>query len=38
MWATAHPDRARGWLEAYLIRQRARRPEFLSPLPALDRR
>ncbi|HEV8339472.1 MAG TPA: TIM barrel protein [bacterium] len=38
IWATAHPDRARGWLEAYLIRQRARRPETLPALPALDRR
>ena len=26
IWATEHPDRARGWLEAYLIRQRARNP------------
>jgi len=38
IWATAHPDRARGWLEAYLIRRRAARPETLSPLPPLDRR
>lgn len=37
IWATEHPDKARGWLEAYLIRQRARRPELLSPLPALER-
>lgn len=36
VWAMMHPDQARGWLEAYLIRQRARRPEglgFLPPLP-----
>ncbi len=38
IWATTHPDRARGWLEAYLIRRRAPRPEALSPLPPLDRR
>ncbi len=38
IWATAHPDRARGWLEAYLIRQRASRPDRLSALPPLDRR
>jgi xylose isomerase len=28
-----HPDRFRGWLEAYLIRARAPRPERLPPLP-----
>jgi xylose isomerase len=38
IWATTHPDRARGWLEAYLIRQRAARPHLLPPLPPLDRR
>ncbi len=37
VWAVTHPDRARGWLEAYLIRQRARRPETLGPLPPLSR-
>jgi xylose isomerase len=37
LWAVTHPDRARGWLEAYLIRQRARRPETLGPLPPLSR-
>jgi xylose isomerase len=35
IWATEHPDRARGWLEAYLIRARALHPEKLPPLPAL---
>jgi xylose isomerase len=35
IWATMHPDRALGWLEAYLIRQRARHPEKLPPLPPL---
>jgi xylose isomerase len=35
IWATTHPDQARGWLEAYLIRQRAPCPEKLPPLPRL---
>jgi xylose isomerase len=33
IWATQHPDQARGMLEALLIRARAPRPEALSPLP-----
>jgi xylose isomerase len=33
--ATNHPDKARGWLEAYLIRARAQFPDRLPPLPAL---
>ncbi|HET9495830.1 MAG TPA: xylose isomerase, partial [Chloroflexia bacterium] len=37
IWATEHPDKARGWLEAYLIRQRARDPEILGPMPKLER-
>jgi xylose isomerase len=37
IWATEHPDKARGWLEAYLIRARAANPDKLSPLPALER-
>lgn len=37
LWAVTHPDRARGWLEAYLIRARATRPDRLSPLPSLPR-
>jgi xylose isomerase len=37
VWATEHPDRARGWLEAYLIRQRARDPEILGPMPKPER-
>jgi xylose isomerase len=37
IWATEHPDKARGWLEAYLIRQRARDPEALGPMPKLER-
>ena len=37
LWATEHPDKARGWLEAYLIRARAPHPEKLGPLPALER-
>ncbi len=32
--AHAHPERCRGWLEAYLVRARAPRPDRLS---ALDR-
>ena len=35
LFAANHPDRARGWLEAYLIRARAPRPEKLPPLPPL---
>lgn len=35
LFATTHPDRARGWLEAYLVRARASRPERLLPLPRL---
>lgn len=31
--ATTHPDKDRGWLEAYLIRRRAAFPEKLAPLP-----
>ncbi len=30
-----HPDQARGWLEAYLIRARAPHPQRLPPLPKL---
>ena len=37
IWVTEHPDKARGWLEAYLIRQRARNPEMLGPMPKLER-
>jgi xylose isomerase len=37
IWATTHPDKARGWLEAYLIRMRALRPENLPPLEELQR-
>jgi xylose isomerase len=35
LYAHAHPDRARGWLEAYLVRARAAHPERLAPLPPL---
>lgn len=31
--ALANPAENRGWLEAYLVRARARRPETLAPLP-----
>ena len=33
MYAHAHPDRARGWLEAHLVRARAPHPERLAALP-----
>jgi len=31
-YAVNHPDKARGWLEAYLVRARAKHPDRLSPL------
>lgn len=37
IWSTTRPDRNRGWLEAYLIRARASRPELLPPLPMWER-
>ena len=37
VWATEHPDRARGWLEAYMVRARARDASILSPLPPLNK-
>lgn len=33
LYAVMNPHKARGWLEAYLIRMRALRPEILPPLP-----
>ncbi|WP_324668671.1 TIM barrel protein [Geochorda subterranea] len=33
VWAAEHPDRARGWIERYLVRVRAPHPERLEPLP-----
>jgi xylose isomerase len=35
LFAANHPDQARGWLEAYLIRARAAHPEKLPPLSKL---
>lgn len=35
LWAIEHPDRARGWLEGYLVRARTPRPDRLPPLPPL---
>ncbi|HBY95162.1 MAG: TIM barrel protein [Ardenticatenaceae bacterium] len=35
LFSHAHPDRARGWLEAYLVRARAPHPDRLPPLPPL---
>jgi len=32
LFATNHPDKSRGWLEAHLIRARAPHPERLAPL------
>lgn len=37
LWATEHPDKARGWLEAYLIRARASHADRLPPLNPLNR-
>jgi len=34
--STTKPDRNRGWLEAYLIRARARDPAALPPLPEFE--
>lgn len=36
IYSTMHPDKSRGWLEAYLIRIRALNPEKLPPLPELE--
>lgn len=33
MHAQANPDKCRGWLEGYLVRQRAPRPDRLGPWP-----
>jgi xylose isomerase len=33
IYAANNPDKARGWLEAYLVRARAARPDKLPPLP-----
>ncbi len=35
VYAINNPDKARGWIEAYLIRMRALRPEILPELPRL---
>jgi len=32
VYAVNHPEKTRGWLEAYLIRARAPHPEKLPPL------
>jgi len=37
IWATEHPDKARGMLEALLIRARAPKPDNLSPMPRWER-
>lgn len=33
LYALSHPDQARGWMEAYLVRARAPHPDRLAPLP-----
>ncbi len=33
LYCHEHPDKSRGWLEAYLVRARALRPEKLAELP-----
>jgi xylose isomerase len=35
LYAVSNPDKARGWIEAYLVRARAPYPDRLSPLPQL---
>jgi xylose isomerase len=35
IWATEHPDKARGWIESHLIRMRAPNAEKLGPSPTL---
>ena len=35
IWASEHPDQARGWIESYLIRMRALDPNLLEPIPKL---
>jgi len=35
LYATTHPEKAQGWLEAYLVRARASHPDRLPPLPPL---
>lgn len=35
--AVTHPDKARGWLEGYLVRARAPHPERLDPWPSPPR-
>ncbi len=37
IYAANNPDKARGWIEAYLIRARAAHPERLAPLPPLKK-
>ena len=38
VYAVNHPGRARGWLEGYLLRERAPHPEKLADLPPLHHR
>ncbi|MEE8143582.1 MAG: xylose isomerase, partial [Planctomycetota bacterium] len=36
IYAQEHPDRSRGWLEAYLVRARAPHRDLLPPLPPVQ--
>ncbi|MBM3158038.1 MAG: TIM barrel protein [Chloroflexi bacterium] len=36
-YATNHPDKARGWIEAYLVRARTRQLKKLPPLPPIKK-
>jgi xylose isomerase len=37
IWAANNPDKARGWIEAYLLRARTTHPEKLAPLTPLTK-
>ncbi len=37
VYATEHPDKARGWIEAYAIRMRSKFPDRLGALPELNK-
>lgn len=37
IYAAEHPDKARGWIEAYAIRMRSKNPDRFGPMPELKR-
>jgi xylose isomerase len=37
IYAANNPEKARGWIEAYLLRARTPHPEKLPPLPPLKK-